>query len=71
VDGRSICITLKPGGSLVLVDFHPVLWILDEEFKEIKYPYFNTGVIIEDTAGSYAAPEADHHGKLYLEPQYQ
>ena len=37
---------LKPGGSLVLVDFHPVLWILDEEFKEIKYPYFNTGVII-------------------------
>ena len=62
---------LKPGGSLVLVDFHPVLWILDEEFKEIKYPYFNTGVIIEDRAGSYAAPEADHHGELYLEPQYQ
>ena len=50
---------LKPGGSLVLVDFHPVLWILDEEFKEIKYPYFNTGVIIENSAGSYAAPEAD------------
>ena len=50
---------LKPGGSLVLVDFHPVLWILDEEFKEIKYTYFNTGVIIEDRAGSYAAPEAN------------
>ena len=23
---------LKPGGKLLLVDFHPVLWILDEDF---------------------------------------
>lgn len=49
---------LKPGGELILVDFHPVLWILDEDFKEIKYPYFNTGVIIEEREGSYASPEA-------------
>jgi SAM-dependent methyltransferase len=49
---------LKPGGKLLLVDFHPVLWILDEEFKEIKYPYFNTGVIKEEREGSYASPEA-------------
>jgi SAM-dependent methyltransferase len=49
---------LKPGGELILVDFHPVLWILDEDFKEVKYPYFNAGVIIEEREGSYASPEA-------------
>ena len=49
---------LKPGGKLLLVDFHPVLWILDEDFKEVKYPYFNTGVIKEEREGSYASPEA-------------
>ena len=50
---------LKPGGKLLLVDFHPVLWILDEDFKEVKYPYFNTGVIKEEREGSYASPEAE------------
>ena len=49
---------LKPGGELILVDFHPVLWILDSDFKEITYPYFNTGVITESRSGSYASPEA-------------
>ena len=50
---------LKPGGKLLLVDFHPVLWILNEDFKEVKYPYFNTGVIKEEREGSYASPEAE------------
>ena len=55
---------LKPGGELILVDFHPVLWILDSEFKEIVYSYFNRGVITEESDGSYAAPLAGkmvHH----------
>jgi SAM-dependent methyltransferase len=49
---------LKPGGRLVLVDFHPLLWILDDKFNQIKYPYFNTGVIKEERVGSYASDEA-------------
>lgn len=49
---------LKPGGELILVDFHPVLWILDSDFKEIAYSYFNQGVITESRSGSYASPEA-------------
>lgn len=49
---------LKPGGELVFAEFHPVLWILDEDFKDIVYPYFNTGVITETRRGSYASPEA-------------
>jgi SAM-dependent methyltransferase len=49
---------LKPGGQLILADFHPVLWILDSNFEQITYPYFNTGVIVEEREGSYASPEA-------------
>ena len=49
---------LKPGGELIMADFHPVLWILDEHFEHIAYPYFNTGVIEEEHEGSYASPEA-------------
>lgn len=49
---------LKPGGKLVLVDFHPMLWTLDDAFEQIIYPYFNTAVIVENRAGSYASTEA-------------
>lgn len=55
---------LKPGGELIFVEFHPVLWILDQHFKEVVYSYFNDGVITETSNGSYAAPEArqmDNH----------
>lgn len=49
---------LKPGGELIFVEFHPVLWILDDQFKEVIYSYFNDGVITEEREGSYAAPQA-------------
>ena len=45
---------LKPGGSFVMVDFHPVVWMFDNHFKEIAYPYFNTETIVEQEEGSYA-----------------
>lgn len=45
---------LKPGGKFVFVEFHPVVWMLDEGFKYIKYDYFNTGPIIETENGTYA-----------------
>ena len=31
---------LKPGGIFVMVDFHPVVWMFDDEFKYIQYSYF-------------------------------
>ncbi len=34
---------LKPGGKFVFVEFHPVVWMFDDNFKEIKYNYFNVG----------------------------
>lgn len=44
---------LKPGGVFYIADFHPVLWMMDEQFEHIKYDYFNTAVIAEENTGSY------------------
>ncbi len=54
---------LKPGGHFVFADFHPVVWMFDDELKEIKYHYHNVNPIVELEEGTYANPEADiqHH----------
>lgn len=44
---------LKPGGSFVMADFHPVIWMFDDNIKEIIYSYFNTQTIVEETTGTY------------------
>ena len=50
---------LKSNGRLVFVEFHPVVWMFDDDFKEIGYNYFNTGAIVETTSGTYADKDAD------------
>lgn len=45
---------LKPGGRLVLVEFHPVVWMFDNDLQRITYSYFNRGPIVEEEQGSYA-----------------
>jgi 2-polyprenyl-3-methyl-5-hydroxy-6-metoxy-1,4-benzoquinol methylase len=45
---------LKPGGQLVFVEFHPVVWMFDDHFEKIAYRYFNLGPIIESENGTYA-----------------
>jgi 2-polyprenyl-3-methyl-5-hydroxy-6-metoxy-1,4-benzoquinol methylase len=45
---------LKPGGKLLLVEFHPAVWMFDDHFNEVLYGYFNSGPIIEEVEGSYA-----------------
>jgi len=49
---------LKPGGTFYIADFHPVLWMMDEHFKNIKYDYFNTSVIVEESTGTYTDRDA-------------
>lgn len=50
---------LRPGGRLVLVEFHPVVWMFDNDFTRLQYSYFNTGPIEETEVGTYAEPGAD------------
>ena len=45
---------LKPGGTFYIADFHPTLWMMDENFEHIKYNYFNTEVIVEEMEGTYS-----------------
>lgn len=45
---------LKPGGRLVFVEFHPVVWMFDNDFTRIAYSYFNREQIVEEEQGSYA-----------------
>lgn len=50
---------LKPNGKLVFAEFHPVLWMFDDDFKTIKYSYFNRAPIIEEETGTYANTQAN------------
>lgn len=50
---------LKPGGRLVFVEFHPVMWMFDNDFTRIAYSYFNREAIVEEEQGTYADREAD------------
>jgi ubiquinone/menaquinone biosynthesis C-methylase UbiE len=45
---------LKPNGQFVFAEFHPVVWMFDNDFKEVYYNYFNVEPIIEDESGTYA-----------------
>jgi len=49
---------LKPGGKLVFVEFHPVVWMFDNEFTFIEYSYFNREPIVEVETGTYAETNA-------------
>jgi ubiquinone/menaquinone biosynthesis C-methylase UbiE len=50
---------LKPGGHFVFAEFHPVVWMFDDNFEKIDYRYFNSGAIIETVSGTYADKNAD------------
>jgi len=50
---------LKPGGTLVFVEFHPVVWMYDADFATVSYGYFNSGPIIETHTGTYADRNAE------------
>jgi SAM-dependent methyltransferase len=56
---------LKPGGIFYIAEFHPVVWMLDENFERIKYHYHNESVIEDEQTGSYANRSADIHYKEY------
>ncbi len=50
---------LKPGGKLIFVDFHPVVWMFDNDFKQVAYNYFQGSPIVEEVSSSYADKEIE------------
>jgi ubiquinone/menaquinone biosynthesis C-methylase UbiE len=49
---------LKPKGKFVMVEFHPVVWMFDDDFSKVGYNYFNKGAIFETETGTYADRQA-------------
>lgn len=45
---------LKPGGKFVFAEFHPVVWMFDNDFEKIIYSYSKSNPIIEIEKGTYA-----------------
>lgn len=45
---------LKSNGRLIFVEFHPVVWMFDDNFDKIGYNYFNVAPIVETESGTYA-----------------
>jgi len=54
---------LKPGGKFVFAEFHPVVWMFDDNFKEVDYSYFNIETILENGEGTYADKNAPIENK--------
>ena len=54
--------SLKSGGQFTIVEFHPMMWSLDDDFNTFGYDYFNRQANVEIRKGTYADPEADIEG---------
>lgn len=51
---------LRPGGTFIMVEFHPTLYMYDWDKNEIGYTYFNGGSPTRDVEqGTYADRTAD------------
>jgi len=50
---------LKPDGKFIMAEFHPVVWMYDDNFDKISYHYFNEKPIVETSEGTYADFSAD------------
>ncbi|HEY0730862.1 MAG TPA: class I SAM-dependent methyltransferase, partial [Chitinophagaceae bacterium] len=56
---------LKPGGYFYLAEFHPVIWMFDDDFTHIKYYYQNRELIETDSTGTYTNRDAPIAAKEY------
>lgn len=52
--GKIIAQFLKPGGHFIMAEFHPVIWMFDDQLKKLEYSYFNEELIITTEDFSYA-----------------
>ncbi len=62
---RMIAEKLKPGGMFYMAEFHPVVWMFDDEFTHIQYSYANREVIVTENQGTYTDRKAAILGREY------
>jgi SAM-dependent methyltransferase len=62
---ETVAFFLKTGGTFYIVDFHPMLWSLDDKFEKIHYSYFNDAIITEDVTTTYADKTAKITGTMH------
>jgi SAM-dependent methyltransferase len=66
--GQVVSHFLRPGGVFFMVEFHPILYVMDyERAEELKHPYFQgTNPRCYDEIGSYADPHAHGVEKAFV-----
>jgi len=57
---------LKSGGRFVFVEFHPTMWMWNDEFTEVAYSYFNREAIFEEYEGTYAEHDSKIKSSCYV-----
>jgi 2-polyprenyl-3-methyl-5-hydroxy-6-metoxy-1,4-benzoquinol methylase len=57
--GAIVARYLKPGGRFVIAEFHPAVWMFDDDFTHVQYSYFQQEPIVETEKGTYADRNAD------------
>lgn len=50
---------LKKDGKFVFAEFHPVVWMFDNDFQQVAYPYAKAASIVETETGTYADRNVD------------
>jgi SAM-dependent methyltransferase len=56
---------LKPGGIFYIAEFHPVVWMFDDDFTHIKYYYENQELIVMENQPTYTDGGGNITGKEY------
>ncbi len=56
---------LKPGGYFYMAEFHPVVWMFDDDFTHIKYYYDNKELIVMENQPTYTGDTNEIAGKEY------
>ena len=60
-----IAALLKPGGRFYMAEFHPVLWMFDDDFTRIAYHYDNRELIVTESQGTYTDRDAAIRAREY------
>lgn len=50
---------LKDGGTFVFAEFHPVIWMFDDDHEKVFYNYFKSDAIVETYNGTYAQKDSE------------